>query len=113
MMCVPFGHVFCITGRFTMFARVFGWLGGVVEGVRGRLGFCSAVFSVGLVSLLSGSAFAQTAPESIPIEVPNIGWSALPTSMIEALKTPVVVGIGIALSIWVILKAMSLFKRAQ
>ena len=95
-----------------MFGRIFSWLGGLVDGVRNRLGMFLAMVSVGAVSLCGVSLFAQTTPTQIPLEAPDIAWDALPSTLIGVLTTPVVVGIGVALSIWVILKAMSFFKRA-
>lgn len=84
---------------------------GLVNQVRSRLGLFAAVMSVGVVSLLSGEAFAQTG-QTIDVQAPNINWASLPSTIIGALTTPIVVGIGIALSVWVILKAVSFFKRS-
>jgi uncharacterized membrane protein len=93
-----------------MFGKVVSWFGGLFGQVRNRMSMFVALLSVGVVSVLSGEVFAQTATE-IPIETPNINWGALPDTIIQALTTPVVVGIGIALSIWVILRALAFFRR--
>jgi len=86
--------------------------GKVCERVRDGYSFLVAFLSVGIVGVLSGEVFAQTTPVPIPMEAPDIAWEALPATLIGVLTTPVVVGIGVALSIWVILKAMAFFKRA-
>jgi hypothetical protein len=91
-----------------MFARIRSWFGGVMGRVRGIAGGVATVLALGV---FSGTVRAQTAVP-IPLETPNIAWDALPSTLIGVLTTPVVVGIGIALSIWVILKAMTFFKRA-
>jgi hypothetical protein len=94
-----------------MFGKIFSWVGGLFGKVRNGLGLFVAMASVCAVSLCSGTLFAQTSTP-IPLETPNIDWQSLPGTLIGVLTTPVVVGIGIALSIWVILKAMAFFKRA-
>ena len=94
-----------------MFGKICSWFGGLVQGLKNRLGLAIAVASVGVVALSSGTVFAQTSTP-IPMEAPDIAWDALPATLIGVLTTPVVVGIGVALSIWVILKAMAFFKRA-
>ena len=76
-----------------MFAKIFDWVSGVVGGVRGRLGFLSAILSVAVVSVLSGSAFAQDAQTAIPVQMPNIDWMSLPKTLVDVLSTPVIVGI--------------------
>ena len=95
-----------------MFAKIFSWVGGMVSGLRSRMGLFVATVSVFAVSVLSGTAFAQDPPMAIPLQAPSIDWMSLPTTLIGVLTTPVVVGIGVALSIWVILRAMTFFKRA-
>jgi len=95
-----------------MFANFVSWVGGLVRGARTRLGLFAAFVSVGLGCMLSGTAFGQNAPIPIPMEAPNIDWMSLPATLIGVLTTPVVVGIGVALSIWVILRAMAFFRRA-
>jgi hypothetical protein len=94
-----------------MFGKICSWFGGLVQGLKSRLGLAVAAASVGIVAVSSGTVFAQTAMP-IPLEPPNIAWDQLPGTLIGVLTTPVVVGIGVALSIWVILKAMAFFKRA-
>jgi hypothetical protein len=81
---------------------------------RGHLAVIMAVISVSMTDILTGTVLAQTTtpPTDLPIHAPNINWAALPATLIDVLTTPVVVGIGVALSIWVILKAMAFFKRA-
>ena len=96
-----------------MFARLCGWVSGLASGLRSRIGSLVAFAVVCGGCFLSGTAlFAQTTPIPIPMEAPNIDWLSLPATLIGVLTTPVVVGIGVALSIWVILRAMAFFKRA-
>ena len=95
-----------------MIGKVCSWFGGLAGYVRDRFGLVALMVSLGVVGLCSGELFAQTTPVPIPMEAPNIAWSQLPETLIGVLTTPVVVGIGVALSIWVILKAMAFFKRA-
>jgi len=95
-----------------MFRKLLGWFGGVTKRVRRCFGLVVGVVSVGIAGLCSGELFAQNTSMPIPLEAPNIAWDQLPTTLIGILTTPVVVGIAIALSIWVILKAMAFFKRA-
>ena len=95
-----------------MFEKICSWFGSLVQGLKSRLGLAVAAASMGIVALSSGTVFAQTTATPIPMEAPNIAWEALPETLIGVLTTPVVVGIGVALSIWVILKAMAFFKRA-
>jgi len=96
-----------------MFAKIRDWFGGLVSGLRSRVNSLVAFAIVCGGCILSDmSVFAQTTPTPIPLEAPNVDWMSLPSTLIGVLTTPVVVGIGIALSIWVILKAMTFFKRA-
>jgi ABC-type Na+ efflux pump permease subunit len=53
------------------------------------------------------------ASQSIVIESPNIDWASIPTQIMSALTTPVIVGIGIALSIWVIFAGINFFRRSS
>jgi len=94
-----------------MFGKICSWFGSLVQGLKDRLGLAVTAASVGIVAVSSGTVFAQSAT-TIPLEPPNIAWEQLPSTLIDVLTTPVVVGIGVALSIWVILKAMAFFKRA-
>ena len=94
-----------------MFAKICGWVNGMVSGLRSRMGLFVATLSVFAVSVLSGTAFAQE-PVPIQVQAPNFDWNGLSQTLINALLTPIGVGIGIALSIWVIMKAVSFFKRS-
>ena len=96
-----------------MFAKIFDWVSGVVEGVRGRLGLLSAILSVAVVSVLSGSAFAAGETTPITFNPPTFDWQGLSNNLIQTLISPIGVGIGIALSIWVVLRAVSFFKRSS
>jgi len=98
-----------------MFAKICDWFGGIVSGLRSRVSSLVALATVFGGCLLSGTAFGNSTPGTpmaIPMEAPNIDWMSLPSTLIGVLTTPVVVGIGVALSIWVILRAMAFFKRA-
>lgn len=91
-----------------MFAKVRDWIGVVFGKVRGCLGLLIAVVTL---ALCPGSLFAQTTPLEIPVPEIPLNWTALPETVVKVLASPVVVAIGIAIAIWVVLKAMALFKR--
>jgi hypothetical protein len=95
-----------------MYGKICSRVVGIVRGFRHRMGFAVAVASVATVSVLSSaSAFAQEM-QPIPVQAPDIDWLALPQTLIGVLTTPMVVGIGIGLSVWIIIKAMIFFKRS-
>jgi hypothetical protein len=73
------------------------------------LGVVMAVLSVVVVPVL---ALAQTT-QTISIENPNIDWTSIPPQIMSALTTPVIVGIGIALSVWVIFAGINFFRRSS
>ena len=58
------------------------------------------------------SVFAAAA-EQVTIVEPNIDWAGIPQQIMGALTTPVIVGIGIALSIWVIFTGINFFRRSS
>jgi hypothetical protein len=64
------------------------------------------------VCALVAPAMAQTTNQTITIEQPNIDWSSIPTQIMSTLTTPVIVGIGIALSICVIFMSINFFRRS-
>ena len=77
-----------------------------------NLNLAVAALSLGAVGLLTGTAHAETTPASINIESANINWTQLPSQLMGELTTPIVVGIGIALSIWAIFAAVKFFRRS-
>ena len=75
-------------------------------------GKAAAVCMFGVLAFngLCVAVFAQQGTE-ILIEDSGIDWTGLPAKIMGSLITPVVVGIGIALSIWVILAGVRFFRR--
>ncbi len=80
--------------------------------MKSKLSLAVAAVSVGLVALASGTAFGQETAVSIPIQETNINWTELPTKIILSLTTPIVVGIGIALSVWVLFMGIKFLRRS-
>jgi len=68
------------------------------------------IVSVGMACFFLGTSSVQASlvSTSIPLTIPSVDWMSIPSALIGLLTIPVVVGIGIFLSIWVILKAMAL-----
>ena len=95
-----------------MFGKFFVWVGGLVSNVRSRLGLLVSMLSVGIVGLCSGTLFAQGTAVTIDVPTVNIDWQSLPGKIMDALVSPIGVGIAIALAIWVIFRSLAFFKRA-
>jgi hypothetical protein len=70
------------------------------------LGFsaCLGLFFSGFV------CYAQDA-QSVEVAAPDIDWTSLPGDIMTALAQPIAVGIGIAISIFVVYMAVKLVKR--
>ena len=56
-------------------------------------------------------AFAQSS-QTITVEAPSIDWTSIPSQVLSAITTPIIVGIGIALSIWVLFAGVKFFRRS-
>jgi hypothetical protein len=77
-----------------------------------RKGYTSVVSIAFLV--FSGIALAQTqaAPVEVEVTMPEISWGSVAADLIGTLTTVAVVGLGVAISIWVLLLIARLFKRS-
>jgi hypothetical protein len=62
--------------------------------------------------VLAMSRIASAAAETITVETPDIDWSSVSSTMISALTTVAVVGIGVAISIWVLMMLVRIFKKS-
>ncbi|MDR2344687.1 MAG: hypothetical protein LBE18_01335 [Planctomycetaceae bacterium] len=72
----------------------------------------TGVASVAILSLFFGGLlYAADDPVEVPVSTPDIDWSSLPASIMGALAQPIAVGIGIAVSIFVVYMAVKLVKR--
>jgi len=93
-----------------MYRKVCSFVSGCVSKLRATVSHV-AVLGVLAFNGLCLSAFAQQGT-GIEIQESNIDWTALPGQIMTALMAPVVVGIGIALSVWVVFAGVRFFRRA-
>lgn len=68
-------------------------------------------FLCATVLTLSTGVSAFAAENSIEITDSGIDWSTLPASLMGTLMTPLIVGIGIGLSLWVVMIGVRLLRR--
>jgi hypothetical protein len=93
-----------------MFGKIGAWFRKCWSTLTGKAAYL-ALLSVALVDGLCGSVFAQTGA-NVEIATTNINWSGIPQQIMTVLASPIVVGIGIALSIWVVFSALQFFRRS-
>jgi uncharacterized membrane protein len=70
---------------------------------------------LGIVGVILSCANAMAEGEngaSVSVTTPSINWGTTAADLISAFTTVIVVAIGIALSIWALMKIVSLFRRA-
>jgi hypothetical protein len=74
--------------------------------------FCNAysLLAVFLLLALSSIASAQTA-ETVTVQPLNIDWGSTASTLLTSLTSVAVVGIGVALSVWVLMMIVRLFRR--
>jgi hypothetical protein len=72
---------------------------------------CVASVAVLAVSGFSGLLFAAD-PEPVTVTVPEFDWGTVAADLVSALTTIAVVGLGIALSVWVLFLVSKVFKRS-
>ena len=65
-----------------------------------------------IVALPALALAAAGDPEAIAVVAPDIDWTQIPSQVMVALTKPVIVGIGIALSVWVIFTGINFFRRS-
>ena len=71
-----------------------------------------SAFALALVALTTVPAHA--AGDAVTIAPSGISWSSLPTQIMEELSPALIAGVGIALSIWVVLMGVrTLFRAAH
>jgi hypothetical protein len=73
-----------------------------------------SVWAAFAVLAMSGLAVAQTGGEATTITVtkPNINWGTVASDLVAALTSVVIVGLGIAISVWVLMLVARVFKRS-
>jgi hypothetical protein len=68
-----------------------------------------------LVIAMSGLAMAQTGggnAATITVTKPDINWGTVASDLVAALTSVVIVGLGIAISVWVLMLVARVFKRS-
>jgi hypothetical protein len=80
--------------------------------------FCSfwfksySVLAAFAIVALSGIAMAAGEPE-IEVTTPTLSWGTVASDLVAALTQVAVVGLGIAISIWVLFTVAKVFKRSS
>jgi hypothetical protein len=59
------------------------------------------------------SRIASAAAQVIDVTTPDIDWSTVAATLISTLTTVAVVGIGVAISIWVLMMLVRIFKKSS
>jgi hypothetical protein len=69
---------------------------------------------LGASILMSELALAQGggSATTISVETPNINWGTVAADLVSSLTTVAVVGLGIAISLWVLFLVAKVFKRS-
>jgi hypothetical protein len=65
-----------------------------------------------VVLAMSNLAMAQEPTQAISVTKPNINWGTVATDLVTALTSVVIVGLGIAISVWVLMLVAKVFKRS-
>jgi hypothetical protein len=74
----------------------------------------SFLAAVAVLALSGMSGMVMAAPEATTVEVttPNIDWGSVAADLIGALTSVAVVGLGVAISVWVLMLIARIFKRS-
>lgn len=59
-----------------------------------------------------GAVVVQAADPTLTITDSGIDWSTIAEPVVKAVMTPAIVGIGIGLSVWVVMVGVRFFRRA-
>jgi hypothetical protein len=71
-----------------------------------------SVLAAVMVIALSGLTMAADESTTVSVTTPNINWGTVAADLVSALTTVAVVGLGVAISVWVLMLIARIFKRS-